>query len=83
MYKLFITDFIKNKIILLLSVGAVLAELLLTQSIHTSLLLFCLPYSLSVLLNYLMNYRPLKKPSPRISAQFRPQRLTKIKITPK
>lgn len=83
MYKLFITDFVRNKVVLLLVGLAVLAELITVQSIHNSLLLFCLPYSMSIILNYLMNYRPLKRPSAKISAQFKPQQMHRVKIMPK
>lgn len=83
MYKLFITDFIKNKAILLLISLGLFTELLLLQSINNSLLVFGLPYCLSIILNYLMNYRPLKRPAAKISAQFKPQQLQRIKIRPK
>lgn len=83
MYKLFITDFVKNKVVLLLVGLALLAELATVQSIHNSLLLFCLPYGMSIILNYLMNYRPLRRPSAKISAQFKPQPIQRVKIMPK
>ena len=83
MHQIFITDFIKSKIVQFFMFIALIIELLMCRTISHSLLLFCLPYSTSIILNYLMNYRSSNKPYARISAQFRPQGMTKIKITPK
>lgn len=80
MYKFFITDFIKNKLILLLILTALGFELLLFESINNCLLLFGLPYCISIILNYLMNYSPSKKPIAKISAQFKAQSVEKVKI---
>lgn len=83
MYQLFITDFIKSKLAQLFMFIAFIIELLMCRTIRHSLFVFCLPYSISIILNYLMNHRTSKKPLARISAQFKPKTLTKIKITPK
>ncbi len=83
MYKLFITDFIKSKLVQLSLLIALFIELLVSKTINYSLLLFFLPYCTSVILNYLMHQRSSKKTFTRVSAQFKPSTLNKIKIIPK
>ncbi len=85
MHKLFISDFIKNRIVQVFMLLALLIDLILSQSIVHSLMFFCLSYLTSMLLNYLMNSPSSSRPIARISKQFKPQPAlhSKIKILPK
>ena len=83
MSHLLFTDFIKNKIIQLITTLGLCIEMYFSQSIARTATLFCLPYSISVLLNYLMYHRKQNKPFARISEQFRPEPPPRIKITPR
>lgn len=83
MRKLLITDFIKNKLMQLFLLITLAIELFNNKTVSTSLLLFCIPYCTSVILNYLMHCRTPKKTFTRVSAQFKSSTQPTIKITPK
>lgn len=70
MRKLFLTDFLKSRIIQLITLSGGVADLWFAQSLYHTLILFGLPYSISVLLNYLMDSgKPYQRA--RVSAQYR------------
>ena len=77
------TDFIKNKRVkLFLLVGAI-GDMLYFHSVYHILILGGLPYLTSLILSYFIHTpTPIKSPL-RISEQFRPQAIDKIKITPR
>lgn len=83
MRKLLITDFIKSKLIQLFLLLTLAIEFFNSKTVSTSLLIFCIPYCTSVVLNYLMHCRPPKKTFTRVSAQFKSSTQPIIKITPK
>jgi hypothetical protein len=85
MRELFITDFIKNKIIQAVVLAGITLDLLLAQTIRHILIMFCLPYGVSIILNYLMKQPAPRRPQARISEQYRvPVAMdSKIKIIPK
>lgn len=83
MIELFITDFIKNKIILITTLLGLVFELIYSQTLIHTLILFGLPYSLSILLKRLMQADTAVKPQAQISRQFKEKITQKITITPK
>lgn len=76
MRQLFITDFIKNRSIQCSFALSCLFDLLLTESISHTLILFGLPYTTSVFLNHFINSSNLR-PKAYISAQYKPHRRAK------
>ena len=67
---LFFTDFIKNRTIQLAIVLGIIFDLLITKSIRHILVLFGLPYLISIALVYLMNKNKIAI-KPQISAQYK------------
>ena len=84
MSELLCTDFIKNRTVQLCTLIGLILDLILSQTITHTLILFTLPYLTSVGLNYLMQQSPAYKQKARISEQFRPSsNNNKIKIIPR
>jgi hypothetical protein len=83
MLNLLLTDFIKNRTILLVAALGILLDGLLFQTINHTLILFALPYLTSIILEYLMKPSCSIKPLTRISEQYKPKSHHKIKIIPR
>lgn len=77
------TDFLKNKTIQLSILVGLILDILGFQTINHVLPLFGIPYCTSIILNYLVKSTPIVKAPARISEQFKPQSVHKIKIIPR